>query len=324
MVHCPPRSGTLKPLLNTPAIRLQARHQTAEEPSHGRRSPTRRRRSPRHAQFLHALVHVHEPQGHRHPLPVVSAVVGFISVAFTVYMRLELMDPGVQHMCLEGARFFASDELYAQRPPVERADHRSRHPDDVLCGHSGAVRRISATISCRLQIGAPDMAFPRLNNLSFWMYVAGTSLASLRCCPGRQRAAGSGVGWVLYPPLSTSEAGCRWISRSLRSTSRARRRSWAAINMITTFLNMRAPGMTLFKVPLFAWSIFVTAWLILLSLPVLAGAITMLLTDRNFRHHVLPARRRRRSDPVSAHPVVLWPPGSVHRSSCPASASSAT
>ena len=135
-----------------------------------------------------------------------------------------------------------------------------------------------------LQIGAPDMAFPRMNNLSFWMYVAGTSPGDLpRCWPRRRgRAPGSGVGWVLYPPLSVHEGGMSMDLAIFAVHVSGASSILGAINMITTFLNMRAPGMTLFKVPLFAWSIFVTAWLILLSLPVLAGAITMLLTDRNF------------------------------------------
>ena len=134
-----------------------------------------------------------------------------------------------------------------------------------------------------LQIGAPDMAFPRMNNLSFWLYVAGTSLAVASVfAPGGNDQTGAGVGWVLYPPLSTTEGGYSMDLAIFAVHLSGASSILGAINMITTFLNMRAPGMTLHKVPLFAWSIFVTAWLILLALPVLAGAITMLLTDRNF------------------------------------------
>jgi cytochrome c oxidase subunit 1 len=137
-----------------------------------------------------------------------------------------------------------------------------------------------------LKIGAPDMAFPRLNNLSFWLYVAGTSLGvASMLSPGGDGQAGAGVGWVLYPPLSTSEGGMAMDLAIFAVHLSGASSILGAINMITTFLNMRAPGMTLFKVPLFSWSIFVTAWLILLALPVLAGAITMLLTDRNFGTH---------------------------------------
>ena len=73
---------------------------------------------------------------------IVQRLSASISVAFTVYMRLELMEPGVQYMCLEGARCSAdAARMYAKRPPLERSDHRSRHLDDVLCGYSGAFRR---------------------------------------------------------------------------------------------------------------------------------------------------------------------------------------
>jgi len=215
---------------------------------------------------------------------IVSAFVGLISVAFTVYMRLELMEPGVQYMCLEGARFIA-DSSAACTP--------NGHLWNVMITYHGVLMMFFVVIPALfggfgnyfmpLQIGAPDMAFPRMNNLSFWLYVAGTSLgvASL-LSPGGNGQLGSGVGWVLYAPLSTSEAGMSMDLAIFAVHVSGASSILGAINMITTFLNMRAPGMTLFKVPLFSWSIFVTAWLILLSLPVLAGAITMLLTDRNF------------------------------------------
>jgi cytochrome c oxidase subunit 1 len=122
-----------------------------------------------------------------------------------------------------------------------------------------------------------------MNNLSFWMYVAGLSLGvASMLSPGGNDQLGSGVGWVLYPPLSVNEGGMSMDLAIFAVHVSGASSILGAINMITTFLNMRAPGMTLFKVPLFAWSIFITAWLILLALPVLAGAITMLLTDRNF------------------------------------------
>jgi cytochrome c oxidase subunit 1 len=215
---------------------------------------------------------------------VVGGIVGFISVAFTVYMRLELLHPGVQYMCLEGARFI-SDSSQPCSP--------NGHLWNVLVTGHGILMMFFVVIPALfggfgnyfmpLMIGAPDMAFPRMNNLSFWMYVAGTSLAVCSVLlPGGEGLPGSGVGWVLYPPLSVRESGMSMDFAIFAVHVSGASSILGAINMITTFLNMRAPGMTLFKVPLFAWSIFVTAWLILLSLPVLAGAITMLLTDRNF------------------------------------------
>jgi cytochrome c oxidase subunit 1 len=215
---------------------------------------------------------------------IVSAFVGFISVAFTVYMRLELMNPGVQYMCMEGARFIADSNTLCTP---------NGHLWNVLITGHGILMMFFVVIPALfggfgnyfmpLQIGAPDMAFPRMNNLSFWLYVFGTTLAVCSIlAPGGNGQLGSGVGWVLYPPLSVRESGMSMDFAIFAVHVSGASSILGAINMITTFLNMRAPGMTLFKVPLFSWSIFVTSWLILLSLPVLAGAITMLLMDRNF------------------------------------------
>ena len=215
---------------------------------------------------------------------VVSALVGFIAVSFTIYMRLELMNPGVQYMCMEGMRLTAAG--IGECTP-------NGHLWNVLITGHGILMMFFVVIPALfggfgnyfmpLQIGSPDMAFPRMNNLSFWLYVAGTTLAICSVLsPGGNDQLGSGVGWILYPPLSVNEGGMSMDLAIFAVHVSGASSILGAINMITTFLNMRAPGMTLFKVPLFSWSIFVTAWLILLALPVLAGAITMLLTDRNF------------------------------------------
>ena len=213
-----------------------------------------------------------------------AGLVGFVSVVFTVYMRMELMEPGVQFMCMEGARLFPT--------ATENCTPNGHLWNVMITGH-GILMMFFVVIPALfggfgnylmpLQIGAPDMAFPRLNNLSYWLFVAGSALAVCSVfSPGGNGQLGSGIGWVLYPPLSTTEGGYSTDLAIFAVHVSGASSILGAINMITTFLNMRAPGMTLFKVPLFSWSIFVTAWLILLALPVLAGAITMLLTDRNF------------------------------------------
>ena len=131
-----------------------------------------------------------------------------------------------------------------------------------------------------VQIGAPDMAFPRLNNISFWLLPPSLILLLVSSLVEQ----GAGTGWTVYPPLAgiQSHSGGS-VDLAIFSLHLAGISSiLGAINFITTVLNMRAPGMSLHKLPLFVWAIFVTAILLLLSLPVLAGAITMLLTDRNF------------------------------------------
>ena len=209
---------------------------------------------------------------------------GIIGGAFSGMMRLELAHPGIQYLDTFAAWFGTPDPTFDQ----------SLHLWNVLITAHGLIMVFFMVMPAiiggfgnwfvPLMIGAPDMAFPRMNNISFWLTVAGfCSLMTSAFVPGGT-GQGAGIGWTAYAPLSTQNAqGNPSVDFAIFALHLAGAASiMGAINFITTIFNMRAPGMTLHKMPLFVWSVLVTAFLLLLALPVLAAAITMLLTDRNF------------------------------------------
>jgi cytochrome c oxidase subunit 1 len=195
---------------------------------------------------------------------IFAITAGLVGGGMSVIMRMELQAPGLQ--------IFADPHLF----------------NVMITGH-GLVMVFFMVMPALIggfgnwflpiMIGAPDMAFPRMNNISFWLMPPSLMLLVSSIFIGD----GVGTGWTAYAPLSTTGSDSLSMTLAIFSLHLAGTSSiLGAINFITTILNMRAPGMTLHKMPLFAWSVLVTAFLLLLALPVFAGAITMLLTDSNF------------------------------------------
>ena len=201
----------------------------------------------------------------------VATLAGIFAVALSIIIRLELQEPGVQFLKFSDGT--PNGNLY-----------------NVIVTAHGLLMMFFVIIPAMfggfgnffvpLMIGAPDMAFPRLNNLSFWLFVSGVTLLTSSLFVGQ----GPGTGWTLYPPLSgaLNHPGPAVDMAILSLHFSGASSILASINFITTIFNMRAPGMSLHKMPLFVWSILCTAFMMVLALPVLAGAITMLLADRNF------------------------------------------
>ncbi len=219
---------------------------------------------------------------------IFAIVAGIIGGALSGFMRWELAEPGIQ--IFPGL----ASIVYGAEWQSAAALDAGKHMYNVFTTAHGLIMVFFVVMPALiggysnwfvpLMIGAPDMAFPRMNNISFWLLPPAFILLLMSMFfEGPPGGMGTGGGWTVYPPLSTSGQPGPAMDFAILSLHIAGASSiLGAINFITTIFNMRAPGMTLHKMPLFPWSILVTAFLLLLSLPVLAGAITMLLTDRNF------------------------------------------
>ena len=217
---------------------------------------------------------------------IFAITAGIIGGALSGFMRWELAEPGIQI-------FHGLAQMVYGVPEASALDAGKQMYNVFTTAH-GLIMIFFMVMPALIggfgnwfvpiMIGAPDMAFPRMNNISFWLLPPAFLLLLMSMFfDGTSGLPGVGGGWTIYPPLSTTDSAGPAMDFAILSLHISGASSiLGAINFITTIFNMRAPGMTLHKMPLFPWSVLVTAFLLLLSLPVLAGGITMLLTDRNF------------------------------------------
>ena len=210
---------------------------------------------------------------------IFALVAGILGGALSGLIRAELAAPGIQIM--------------TQLAPTGASAAEPLHIYNTIVSAHGLIMIFFMVMPAMIggfgnwfvpiMIGAPDMAFPRMNNVSFWLIVAAFALLVGSLFASGGQGPGPGVGWTMYPPLSTYGAEGAAVDMAILGLHLAGASSiLGAINFITTIFNMRAPGMTLHKMPLFVWAMLVTSFLLLFALPVLAAAITMLLTERNF------------------------------------------
>ena len=186
----------------------------------------------------------------------------FIAGAMAMGIRMELFQPGIQ---------LIQPDFYNQLITM--------HGLIMVFGAVMPAFVGLANWMIPLMIGAPDMALPRLNNFSFWILpFAFTLLLSSLFMDG----GAPNFGWTFYAPLSTTYGPPSTDFFILGVHMMGISSVLGAINIIVTIFNMRAPGMTLMKMPMFVWTWLITAFLLIMVMPVLAGAVTMMLTDRHF------------------------------------------
>lgn len=228
------------------------------------------------ATHVHDLGHDHHPSGWMRWIKTTNhkdigslylwfaLIMFFFAGSLAMMIRAELFVPGLQ---------FVRPELFNQLTTM--------HGLIMIFGVIMPAFTGFANWQVPLMIGAPDMAFPRLNNWSFWLLpVAAVFLVGSFFLPGGAPAG----GWTMYPPLFI-QGGMSYDLTIFAVHIMGASSIIGSINIITTILNMRAPGMTMMKMPMFVWTWLITAYLLIATMPVLAGAVTMLLTDRHFGTH---------------------------------------